>query len=61
MVLGYYSSNRFTANIINDVNDSQFVSRTLLSRARTHDFMMPSVKKKVLKEKLVNANGWRCI
>ena len=49
MVLAYYSPNNFTAKVANDINDSLFVSKTLLNRAQSLDFSKPDEKRKVLK------------
>lgn len=38
MVFGYYSSGDFTVKIIDDIKDGEFVSKTLLSKARNIGF-----------------------
>lgn len=56
---GYYSPDNFDVKIDNTVDDADFVSKTLLSRARSVDQkLFPMMKKNLPKD---IAKGWVCI
>ncbi len=50
MVLGFYSAGDFTVKGISDIKDSEFLSKTLLNRAKSIGFTLPNEKKNVIKE-----------
>lgn len=56
---GYYSPHDFDVKIDSSVDDGDFVSKTLLSRARSIDQKkFPKMKRDLPKDK---AKGWVCI
>jgi hypothetical protein len=57
LTLGYYGSGDFSVKFLDGVDDDEFVSKTLLSRARSID----PTKNPCKVELNGGAKGWRCI